>query len=293
MSKTILSLLDQGSETLKDAGVEQPRNEALLLLGHCLEKSRTELFLGGSELVSEQVCRHYFDFVARRASREPFAYITGRREFWSLDFGVCPSVLIPRPETEFLLEKLLAETRGSDIGSGLVLDLCCGSGVIAVVLARELGVNVIASDCSPAALTIARQNSVNHLGRGKVELVCGDLLDFMLPREQFSLIVSNPPYVKSSEVDFELQPEVAEYEPRLALDGGADGLDLIKMICAQLPQMLQPQGHFFMEIGADQGSAVSDLLMECRINGEKQFDLVRIYRDYSGRERVAHAVKIS
>ena len=217
------------------------------------------------------------------------AYILGEQEFWSLPFHVTPAVLIPRPETEFLLDRALALAIPANIDRGLLLDLCCGSGVIATVLAKETDKQVIASDVSSDALQVARKNLHRHRLAGQVHLVQGNLLSpFRQTGEVFSLIVSNPPYVSSRDLEKRLEPEVVWHEPHLALAAGEDGLALIREIRRQLPWVLCPGGQIFMEIGADQARAVHSLFAaDC--DGTPGFRDVQILVDYAGRDRVLYA----
>ena len=224
----------------------------------------------------------------RRSGREPFAYITGEREFWSHTFNVSPAVLIPRPETEILVERVLAVLDGS-LAESRYLDLCCGSGVIAIVLALELDLQVIGVDISRPALEVCRSNCVRHGMEHRVNLVQGDLASCFVEERPFSLITCNPPYVSSGDLAAGMQPEVVNHEPSLALDGGPDGLTLIRRISAALPRLLAPGGHFFMEIGFDQGAAVKELLATSA-SGDP-YSSIDIIKDYSGRDRVVQVRK--
>lgn len=283
-------LLAYGARRLELAGVTEFELDARLLLEHCSGKSRTELFLDGAVEVDGLVEDHYSELLRRREKREPVAYILGSQEFWSLDFRVTPDVLIPRPETEFLIEQVLRRTETANFTRAAILDLCCGSGAIGLVLAKETGRRVICSDYSQKALEIARQNRDRMGLTEKVSLLQGDLFDCFQPVRPFSLIVSNPPYIGQMELQCKLEPEVADFEPRLALDGGPDGLDCIRRISSQLPQMLLPGGELFMEIGASQGARVLELLqggLSCCSDFQlAETDLVK---DYSGRDRVVYA----
>lgn len=282
---TVAEHLQQAAVALATAGIDEARLEAELLLGFCLGIGRTELYLAARETVDEQR-RHLFSaLLRRRLNREPLAYITGEKEFWSLPFFVTPAVLIPRPETEFLLETALAR-RNSTCGAGRWLDLCCGSGVIGVVLAREAQRMVTAVDISAAALAVARVNCRRHGVLDRVALVQGDLVSCLRQWRLFSLIVANPPYIRRDDVDHRLEPEVARFEPRLALDGGASGMEVIAAIASALPGLLAPGGDCFMEIGEEQGNAVKALFSRSRSTAPYRF--VEILKDYAGRDRVVH-----
>lgn len=283
----VVDLVRLGVNQLEVAGVEQAALEVELLLGFCLGKNRAGLFLAATAEVDERREQEFLTMLARRAGHEPTAYILGEQEFWSLPFWVTPAVLIPRPETEFLLEAVLAVTRNVQLQPGPVLDLCCGSGVIGIILALEMGRMVTAVDLSAQALQVAQKNATRHQVADRLVLVQADLLSAFAPRQLFSLVVSNPPYVSEQELRDGLQPEVAYFEPHLALNGGVGGLDIIQRICTTLPQVLRPGGEFFMEIGADQGPAVMQLFASD--DGVKTFERVEVLQDYSGRDRVLHA----
>lgn len=281
-----LELLNLGVLELARAGVTDAELDARILLEAATNKSRAELYLKANDPVGTKEHLKYLGFINKRKEREPVAYILGEREFWSLPFSVSPDVLIPRPETEFLLDKVFTVTENRNFSRGSLLDLCCGSGIIAIVLAKETGNAVVAADISSGALDMTQINIDRHTVYGKVSLVQGNLLE---PFGQcFSLIVSNPPYVSRREVLQELEPEVAEYEPHLALDGGESGMELIDKIYQQLDGALMPEGQLFMEIGANQGDYVRNLFTSGTV-GSLTFKRVEIFKDYSGRDRVIHA----
>ncbi|MBU1456356.1 MAG: peptide chain release factor N(5)-glutamine methyltransferase [Proteobacteria bacterium] len=284
----VRDLLHLASSRLERAGVEGADTDAWMLLGHCLGKSRAALYLVADEEVEKENEDRFFTLLARRELREPLAYIVGEQEFWSLDFVVSPDVLIPRPETELLLEKGLSFYKKKKDTKGILLDLCCGSGVIAVVLARELGRPVIAVDLSCEALRLAQENAIRHDVAHLISFIRADLFSAVLPRPVFSLVLSNPPYISEEALEQGLQPEVDWYEPRLALDGGKKGLDIIRIIRRELPSRLLPGAEFFMEIGADQGNEVLSLFG----SGEEQenpFSFQEIIKDYAGHDRILHA----
>ncbi len=284
----VIELLGHGVEKLKAVGVTPAEIDAQLLLGHCLGKSRTQLFLAAQERVPDRYRHEFLQLLQRRMQREPVAYLLREREFWSLPFFVNQDVLIPRPETEFLLETVFAKTDRQTVDGGMAYDLCCGSGVIGIILARELRVRVVASDISLAALRIAQKNSKRHGVDKVMDFINADLFSATLPERKFSLIVSNPPYVRREEI-FSLDPEVKSYEPHLALDGGVDGLNIIAKIHHCLPVMLQPGGSFFMEFGDDQAEEVKDIFQTPAM-GKRDFEHIEILQDYSGRNRVLHAM---
>lgn len=283
----VIDCIRNAADDLAEAGIACGELDVQLLLGHCLGKSRTELYLAGDSEIPPQQLERFTVMLGRRRRREPVAHILGEREFWSLPFTVTPAVLIPRPETEFLVEQALAAAGKRQLPRGHVLDLCCGSGVIAVVLALELQRDIIAVDLSGEALAVARQNCRRHRVEDRVALVRADLLAAFAGQGRISLMVSNPPYISRYEISEELDPEVAVYEPLLALDGGEDGLDVIRRIKEGLPEMMLPGGEVFVEIGAGQGGEL--LAMFAGEGGtQRLFEQVEVLKDYAGRDRVLH-----
>lgn len=284
----ICELLQKSAAVLDAAGVESSAIDAELLLGHCLEMSRTELYLNTQSSLSSTSLSQFQSMLNRREQREPLAYILGVQEFWSLDFLVTPDVLIPRPETEQLLEKVIAFQNDLQSDSGLLVDLCCGSGAIAVVLAKELQRKVLAIDISSKALRVARANCKKHNVSHLVSFLQSDLLTSLRPVSELSCVVTNPPYVSREEMEEGLQPEVNLYEPHLALDGGRKGLEIIQRIQKQLLVRMAPGGNLFMEIGSDQGQEI------CQMFSTKEperlsFSDVSVQKDYAGHDRIFQA----
>ena len=221
-------------QRLVDGGVAEPDIEAALLLGHVLSYSRTQVFLALGQEISSQQLSLFNSLLSRRLLREPLAYIIGEQEFWSLPFTVSRKVLIPRPETEELLEKIFATVRQDGLPSGPVLDLGVGSGAITVVLARELADRLVFGvDISLGALGVARENIRRHQVQPRIFLLNGDWLTAINQERKFALVVSNPPYIAATAMDA-LQPEVRDFEPYSALTGGADGLSDIRALAAQV-----------------------------------------------------------
>jgi len=284
----VKDLLQWATNELQQCGIEEPLSDARLLLEDCLEKSRTEIILLSDSQVDSDQYKIYLQLIERRKRRQPVAYILGQCEFWSLPFYVTPDVLIPRPETEFLIDRVLALAKNSNITSGKILDLCCGSGVIAIVLARETGEKIVAIDISAGALRVAKLNGSCHDVISSVDFIQADLFSALLMKRKFSLVVANPPYVSSFEIDNNLQPEVAWFEPHLALDGGERGMEIINKIRRFLPFVLKRRGEVFMEIGAGQGEEVRQIFEE-KYGDSPPFGLVEILVDYAGRDRVLHA----
>lgn len=284
----IRQALNWGVHALQQAGITGAALDAQILLCHCLSMGRTELVVHADLALDEGVLHEFTTCIERRSKHEPVAYILGRWEFWSLDFEVTPDVLIPRPETEFLLETVIRTCRKHPslfLQSSFAADLCCGSGIIAVVLAKELGVKVVGVDISLKALAVARKNSILNKVQHMVFPLCCDLFLGLSSDCTLPLIVSNPPYVSTSEVDHDLEPDVADYEPRLALDGGVAGLEIIQRLAPQVLSHLAPGGLFFMEFGAFQGASIKELFSMVKV-GDRSFVEIEVLQDYSGRDRV-------
>ncbi len=270
-------------QRLADAGVAEPEVEAALLLGHVLSYSRTQFFLALEQEISVQHLLFFNKLLSRRLLREPLAYITGEQEFWSLPFAVSRKVLIPRPETEELLEKIFATVRQDGLPPGPVLDLGVGSGAITVVLARELAERLVFGvDLSLAALGVARENIGRHEVQPRVFLLNGDWLTPIQQKRRFALVVSNPPYITATAMDT-LQPEVT-FEPHRALSGGADGLSEIRALAAQVHPVMLTNGLFVMEIGADQQEAVLKIF-----SSFPEYDRVQGHSDLAGLPRIFQA----
>ncbi len=281
----VQQLLKTAAATLAEAGVEDSRLEVELLLLDCLGVSRSRLFFLYDQEVKPKLEQRFQEVLSRRCRREPLQYILGSCEFWSLDFHVAPAVLIPRPETEFLLEHVFS-TLGleRDISELKILDLCTGSGVIGVVLAKEFDhAAVTAVDYSSDALALARENIARHGLEERINLVCADLLTGFRPNQVFDVIVTNPPYVKACDLSG-LEPEVRDWEPELALSGGETGMDVINRICFDACHHLKPGGWLFMEIGADIGGQVEHVFA-----ASERYEQVRVVQDWAGRPRVLQA----
>ena len=283
---TILKLLHWTTDYFKRNKVAEPRASAEVLLAHLLSEDRLFLYLNYDRPMETEELTAFRTFVKRRIAGEPSQYITGMQEFWSLPFRVSPDVLIPRPETEVLLETVL-EFLGSPDPEVSVVDLGTGSGAIAVALARELRViNLVATDSSMAAVKLAQENALMNQIDSKIHFVCADMFSaFSSTSAKFTVVATNPPYVSHAEFS-KLSPEIRDYEPRYALDGGPDGLAAIRRIIKEAPTVLSPKGALIMEIGADQAESVSALVKD-----SQQYESYRIIRDYSGLDRVLLAVK--
>jgi release factor glutamine methyltransferase len=282
---TVLSVLQWTAEYFGRKGLEQPRASAEILLAHVLSMERIQLYLNFDRPLTPLELASYREVIRRRAAREPNQYITGKQEFWSLELEVTPAVLIPRPETELLVERTLDLVRNS---ANRVLDLGTGSGAIAIALAHECpALDVIASDRSCAALQVAKRNAMRHGLLDRIALVATDLLEgFSASSTPFDVIVSNPPYVGEKEFPF-LAPEIIQYEPNSALLAGPQGLSAIRRILREAPVYLKSQGSLLLEIGAGH----AELLLE-ELTNDPYFDLCEFHRDYSGILRVLHARKV-
>jgi len=276
------TLLAEAARQLSRAGIAEAALDARLLLQHLTGLTRSQLVLRGQQSLDGSTVARFLALVEQRRQRIPLQHLTGLQEFWSLDFAVSPAVLIPRPETEFLLEQVVKTCAGT--GVSRALDLCTGSGVIAVVLAKELQCTVVAADISEAALRVAQVNFARHGMSESILPVCSDLFAALGRHQPFDLIVSNPPYIVEEEID-RLEPEVCRAEPRLALSGGPKGMGCIERIAVEAPAFLRPGGWLFLEIGADQGEAVAGLF-GVTVPG---YGEVRVIDDWAGRPRVLQA----
>lgn len=276
MTDTIGSLLCEAGTMLRRAGIEAPRREARLLLGHVLGRAPGLLTIEAHEPVGPAAAARLRDLVGRRAAHVPAAHLTGTRGFWTLDLIVTPDVLIPRPDTETLIEAALAAL--PDRGAvRRVLDLGTGSGALLLAALSEfpaaLGVGV---DRSPAALAVARANAARANLADRALFLCGDWSAAL--GGAFGLVLANPPYILSAEIA-SLEPEVRDHDPRAALDGGPDGLCAYRAILADLPRLLAPDGVAVLELGAGQAAAVSSLAARRRLAvGELRQDLGGVMR---------------
>jgi release factor glutamine methyltransferase len=244
---------EEGARLLAEAGLESPRAEARLLFAHALGVSRDETLSPALKPTPDQAAA-FASMIARRAAREPSAYITGRKEFWSMDFAVGPGVLVPRPETETLIEEALKLSPDRDAPL-YIADLGTGSGAILLAALKEFpNARGTGFESSPEAFAWAKRNAARH-APARAEIRQADWSEAAGP---FDLVFSNPPYIASSEIAA-LDPEVSRFEPRAALDGGSDGLDAYRAMRDILPGMLKPGGHALLELGAGQAKSVAAL----------------------------------
>ena len=265
-------------------GLETPRLEAELLLAHALKCNRIQLILDRDRPLVPEELSTYRAMVARRRNHEPIAYLCGEREFYGHAFQVDTRVLIPRADTETLVEVALSRTQGGEM-FGRMLDLCTGSGNVAITFARERPTwRVYASDISPDAIAVTSNNAVRLGAAWNLSLRVGDLFAAFDRTHSFELVTANPPYIPSAEIDT-LADDIRRHEPRLALDGGVDGLDIVRRLVTEAPAYLVEGGVLAMEIGADQGSAVQRLMETAGWNR------VEVKQDLGRRDRVVSGIR--
>jgi release factor glutamine methyltransferase len=276
---TIAKLLDWTTAYFKTYKIETPHLEAEILLAHALKLKRIELYTGHERILNQNELNHFKTLIQRRSKHEPLAYITGFQPFMSLDIFVDRSVLIPRPETEKLVEVAidLVKRQTESTTPYSVADIGTGSGAIAISLAKYLpDILVIGIDSSSDALKIAHKNANLHNVENRCQFSQGNLLEPL--SEKVDMIISNPPYIPS-EVIATLQPEVKDWEPHSALDGGKDGLNFINQLLEKSPLHLKAQAFIIMEIGFDQAEKVKEKALN-------HFQTIKIIKDYSGKDRI-------
>lgn len=275
---SIKRVLSWAADDLRRRGNDSARLDVELLLGRVLGLDRIGLILQSERPLAASELSRFRELFKRRRAGEPVAYLLGEREFYGITLRVDARVLVPRPDSERLVEVALERTRARSM-LGRALDLCTGSGCIAIAFARHRPTwNVTASDVSPDALAVASDNAHRTGAVRNVRLVLGSLFE-SVPGERFDLITANPPYIPAGDIAG-LPVDVRDFEPRLALDGGADGLDLVREIATSGSLHLTPGGLLAMEIGADQGPAAVQVLRE------RGYRDVELARDLGGRDRV-------
>ncbi len=275
---TVLESIKLSTDYLEKKGVESPRINAELLLAHILNCKRLDLYLTFDRPLSEDEVKTYRDFLRRRGEFEPLQYIIGSVEFYGLPFNVNSSVLIPRPETEILVEEIINQYSG--INSLNVLDIGTGSGNIAISLAVNIPDSIItATDISREALVLAEANSILNKTEKQIRFIQNDILKEELPPASFDIIVSNPPYVSVREYE-KLKPELKLYEPRLALTDDSDGLIYYRIIISKARKHLKSGGKLFFELGEGQFSDVKGILEE------NDFSFITAKNDYLNIKRV-------
>lgn len=276
---TIQRVLAWAAQDFAARGFDSPRLDAELLLGHALGLDRVRLIIEFQRELSPDELGRYRELIRRRRAGEPVAYVLGRREFYGLVMRVDARVLIPRPDTETLVEVALARTRSRSM-FGNALDLCTGSGCVAIAFAKLRPTwHVSGVDVSGDALEVARENALRLGAVWNVRWVEGDLCAPLAPEERFDLVTANPPYIPAEEVK-RLEPGIRDFEPRVALGGGADGLEITRRIAREAATRLGLGGVLAIEVGAGQANEVAEIFERAGLEGiERQ-------RDYGGHERV-------
>lgn len=271
---TYKELLQTAREFLKKNGIADADIDAWYLLAHVFGINRADFFMYGNEEATKNKALQYKELIEKRATRLPLQYITGRQEFMGLEFEVNENVLIPRQDTELLVEEVLKVCKDKSL-----IDVCTGSGCIIISLAKLGNIkNAVATDISEKALEIASKNAKKH--DTDVKFIQSDLFEKVVGN--YDIIISNPPYIKSEEL-MSLMPEVRDYEPKLALDAGPSGLMFYEKIIKDIDRYLNPGGYVFFEIGYDQGKAVSSMLDKAGF-----FDIY-VKKDLSELDRVVYA----
>ncbi len=274
----IKELLDKGEKQLTDKGKESAKLEAMLLLSHLTGMDRTELFISHENEVPDSVIESYLALIEKRVEGIPLQHIVGSANFMGLEFKVSPDVLIPRPETELLVEEALKILTPDS----RVLELCTGSGCIALSIMKLYpGVTMVASDISPAAVHVAVENAEAlevpmGEGPGKIDFKIGDLFEHVY--DKFDLIIVNPPYIRTDDIK-NLEPEVKDHDPLMALDGGPDGLFFYRRLIYEAKNYLNPEGKLLLEIGYDQAPDITALAGDAYKN-------IKVIKDYSGNDRI-------
>jgi release factor glutamine methyltransferase len=279
---TVGRLLEWTAKFLAQKGSETPRLDTEVLLAHALGCKRIELYTRHDEVAAEEGRQTFRELIRRRVEGCPVAYLVGRKEFFSLELEVSPAVLIPRPDTECVVDECLRLARG--IAEPDVLDVGTGSGCLAVAVARRhAGARVTAVDLNPEALAVAARNAARHGVAERVRFVAGDVYGPLAAGERFDFILSNPPYIRRGDIAG-LPPGVRDYEPHLALDGGEDGYAVFDRLVAGAPAHLKPGGYLIVEIGSAQEGPGRE-----RIGRVPGYELARTVFDGSGHPRVLRA----
>jgi release factor glutamine methyltransferase len=276
----VLEVIQKSADFLAKKGVDSPRLQTELLLAHVLKLPRMKLYLDFERRLSTAEMDTLRELVKRRGWREPLQHVLGTTSFCGLEITVNRHVLVPRPETELLAEAGWEYLSAFGSRPATALDLGTGSGCLAIALAAKCpAVRLWATDVSPEALEVAAENARRHGVSDRIEFRCGAGFDALPAEARFDLILSNPPYIPSAEIE-SLQPEVRDFDPRLALDGGPDGLDCYRLIAAAAPAFLQPAGRILLELGDGQAALVGSLFeaQKCIVEAVKQ--------DYTQRPRI-------
>ncbi|MDA8100819.1 MAG: peptide chain release factor N(5)-glutamine methyltransferase [Nitrospiraceae bacterium] len=284
---TIADAIAKAAVRLAAHRIENARLDAEVLLRQILGKDRAWLLAHYPDPLDERSLREYDRLLDRRSVREPLQYILGSQEFWGLSFIVTPDVLIPRPETELIVETALRFLAGAS--TPVIADLCTGSGCIAVALATELpSARIFATDQSTAALAVAHRNASGNKGGERIRFFEGDLFEPLKgldSRGKFDVITANPPYIPAGELA-SLQPEVRDFEPEEALIAGPEGTEISRRILAEAPEYLKPGGTLIMEMGIGQAR-----MLAAMANATGKYESVELLKDLAGIERVIRATK--
>jgi release factor glutamine methyltransferase len=287
---TMQKLLNWVTEYLAAKGIESPRLSAELLLSHVLGLKRIELYTQFNRQVPQQQLDQLHELVKRAGLHEPVSYLTGKAEFYSIELDITADCMIPRPETELLVQRAIEYLRTRS-GVQYVCDLCTGSGCIAVAIAKNFpDARITATDISAAALEVAARNVEKHRLTERVRLLRGDLFEPVIQQldvSQFDLIVCNPPYVSTAEYE-NLDKNIKDYEPESALLAGEDGMDVYRRIIEKVDEFLKPGAALMLEIGYAQGPAVTELLEQTGAFAE-----IKIEKDIHDNDRVVTTRKIS
>lgn len=283
---SIKRLLSWTADFLKRKGAESARLDAEVMLAHVLGWPRVQLYTHYEDLIAEADRKAFRKLVKRRAEGSPVAYLVGRKEFYSVKFEVGPAVLIPRPESEFVVVEFLSVMKG--VENPRAVDVGTGSGCIALAsLKHHPSARFVAIDISPEALEIARRNAANLGLEDRIEFRQGNLLEPVADEGPFDAIVSNPPYIPTADIDG-LEPGVRDYEPRGALDGGPDGLRVVDALIDAAAPLLKPGGHLILEIGSAQEAPVREL-----IKAHGGYQLSPTVFDHAQHPRVIRATRLS
>lgn len=289
MTTSIAEAILQATNALRKAGVPEARLQAGSLMAHTVQRDRSFILAHADDALTEAQMEAFENSLAIRMTGKPLQYITGHQEFYGLDFDVNSDVLIPRPETELLIETALKLMVGLD-GPPLICDVGTGSGCIAITLLHELRefpeARAVALDISRSALVVAERNAARHSVAGRIDFLLSNCFKAIEPaRKLFDIIVSNPPYVREGALEH-LQREVRDFEPRLALEAGEDGLSVVRRLLGEAPKFLKEGGHLVFEIGFDQGEAVRQLI------DDKAWRLLDIHPDLQGIPRTVALKKL-
>jgi release factor glutamine methyltransferase len=277
---TVLEVIQRSTEYLARKGVEEPRRNVEELLARQLRLPRLQLYLNFQRQLTSDEMEGLRPLVKRRGQREPLQHILGSVSFWGLELAVNRHVLVPRPETELLAERAWQRLAAPEARSPVVLDFGTGSGCLAVSLAVKIpDARVDAVDVSPEAIALARQNAAVHGVDGRIRFLCGDGWTVLPAEPAYDVVVSNPPYIPSDEIQA-LQPEVRDHDPRQALDGGPDGLDFFRLLAREAASRLKPAGRLMIEFGDGQADRIREIF------AGQNWIVEAIVEDYSRRPRI-------